>query len=197
MKKLLLFLLVTGFSFLGLAQQNQGSSVRKMLDNATRVKYEWDYANRVEFRSGIGEKARFTPATITDLNTGKVTKALYVELYVKASSMPSLNNALRSNDYYAYAWVSIDEVKKLIDFLEKYVVPNLQTKLVKKEIHYDIRATEMTISYHIINSIRKFYIQLNDYNNGNVNFNAYTFWTSTQINKIPELIEKLKTLVNS
>ena len=50
----------------------------------------------------------------------------------------------------------------------------------------------MTLTYYIYEKKRRLTIKLNVYDDSE--FNNYTFWTETQVSKIPRLLEVLKII---
>lgn len=172
----LILILVVTFS----VAQNVESTTRKFIDESqyTRINKDWNIT--AEFKSGIGEYVKFFPIEVIDLKSGEKMEALQLDMYIKKPEV------------YKTAWVGLDEVADFINFVELNVVPNLDMRLKKKSSEFIFNAKEMTLAYFVYGKKRRLTIKLNDYDNGE--FKNYTFWTETQVDKIPRLLEVLKVI---
>ena len=195
MKTTLLLLCLWVVGTLSVFAQNEESSTRKFIGKSEKTQINRDWNEIAEFKSGIGESLKFIPIEVIDLNTNEKVKSLQVEMDLKRSSVASFSNMMKTPEIHVQGWVGIDEVQDLIAFLETYVVPNIKTKLKKKSIEYIFRTKEMKMIFIVKESTRYFQIVLNDYDH-NGDF-RYTFWTKTQVDRIPKLVEVLKNLINS
>lgn len=178
MKNFILYLLlvITSLSF----GQNIQSSTRKFIDGTQFTRINKDWTTIAEFKSGIGETVEFYPIEVIDLKTGKKTEALQLDMKIK------------NPDVFKTAWIGIEEVNEFIYFIEKNVIPNLDLKFKDKSSEFIFKANEMTLSYFIYEKKRRLTIKLNSYDDSE--FKNYTFWTETQVNKIPRLLEILKII---
>jgi hypothetical protein len=172
----LLILLISIFSF----GQNIESTTRKFIDESQYTRINKDWTTTAEFKSGIGEYVKFFPVEVIDLKSGKKMNALQLDMYVKKP------------DVYKTAWVGLDEITDFINFVEKNVIPNLDMKLKKKSSEFIFNAKEVTLSYFVYEKKRRLTIKLNDYDDSEIK--NYTFWTETQVDKIPNLLEVLKLI---
>ena len=69
---------------------------------------------------------------------------------------------------------------------------NLDLKLKEKSSEFIFKAKEMTMYYFVNERTRRISIKLNSYDNDKVL--NYTFWTETQVDKIPRLLTVLKKI---
>ena len=99
---------------------------------------------------------------------------------------------IKNPDTFKTVWVGIDEIEEFITFVEKNVTPNLELKFKDKSAEFIFKAKEMTFSYFVLEKDRKITIKLNSYDNDKIL--NYTFWTETQVDKIPKLLAVLKKL---
>ena len=98
----------------------------------------------------------------------------------------------RTNNYFKSSWIDLSEVDEFIAFLEQYVVPNLKNKIEeKKSTTFIFNSKEITFNFNIEKSVRRISIYLKD--NG-ITDNEHYFWTETQMNKIPDLLNVLKQI---
>ncbi len=167
---------ITAFS----QQENEESSTRKFIDNAQFTRINKDWTTIAEFKSGIGEYVNFYPIEVIDLKTGEKINALQLDMFIK------------NPDTFKTAWVGIDEIEEFITFVEKNVIPNLELRFKDKSAEFIFKAKEMTFSYFVYEKDRKITIKLNSYDDDKVL--NYTFWTETQVDKIPKLLTVLKKI---
>ena len=99
---------------------------------------------------------------------------------------------IKNPDVFKTAWIGIEEINEFIYFIEKNVIPNLDLKFKDKSSEFIFKANEMTLTYYIYEKKRRLTIKLNVYDDSK--FNNYTFWTETQVSKIPRLLEVLKII---
>lgn len=178
-KSILLFLIL--FSVSSYSQkENIESSTRKFIDKAQFTRINKDWTTIAEFKSGIGEYVNFYPIEVIDLKNGEKVNALQLDMYIK------------NPDIFKTVWVGIDEVEEFITFVEKNVIPNLDLKFKDKSAEFIFKAKEMTFSYFVYEKERKITIKLNSYDNDKIL--NYTFWTETQVDKMPKLLTVLKKI---
>ena len=173
---LFILMISIGYSY----SQNIESSTRKFIDEAQFTRINKDWTTTAEFKSGIGEYVKFYPIEVINLKTGEKRVALQLDMYVKKP------------DVYNTSWVAYEEISEFISFIEDNVIPNLDLKFKDKSSEFIFKANEMTLSYFVYEKKRRLTIKLNSYDDSE--FTNYTFWTETQVDKIPELLEVLKKL---
>jgi hypothetical protein len=179
MKKQSLFFLFYIFSSISFGQ-NIESTTRKFIDEAQFTKISKDWNTIAEFNSGIGEYVKFFPIEVVNLKTKASQNALQLDMYIKK---PEISKTV---------WVGLDEIDEFISFIEINVIPNLDLKFKKKSTEFIFKAKEMTFSYLVDEKEKRISIILNNYEKeGQLN---YYFWTETQVDKIPRLLEVLKIL---
>jgi hypothetical protein len=160
--------------------QNVESSTRIFIEESQHTRINKDWTTTAEFKSGIGEHVRFFPIEVIDLKSGNKTEALQLDMFIKK---PDLNKT---------AWVGLNEVAEFIEFIEKHVIPNLGEKYKDKSSEFIFKAKEMTLSFYIYEKRQRITIKLNDYDDSEIK--NYTFWTETQVDKIPKLLDVLKVI---
>ena len=173
---ILFFLGSVTFSF----SQNIESSTRKFIDEAQFTRINKDWNTIATFKSGIGEHVQFFPVEVVDLKTGEIVKALQLDMYIK------------NPEVYKTAWVGIEEINEFMTFIRDHVIPNLNLKFKNKSSEFLFKANEMTFSYIVNEKEKRITIKLNDYDDLGVK--NYTFWTETQVEKIPKLLKVLNVI---
>lgn len=171
-----LFLIFTVISF----GQNIESSTRKFIDEAQFTRINKNWTTVAVFKSGIGETVEFYPVEVINLKTGEKRNALQLDMNIKKP------------DVSKTAWIGIEEINEFIGFIEDNVTPNLDLKLKDKSSEFIFKANEMTLTYFVYEKKRRLTIKLNSYDDSE--FKNYTFWTESQVNKIPRLLEVLKKI---
>jgi hypothetical protein len=160
--------------------QNIESSTRKFIDEAQFTRINKDWTTIAEFKSGIGEFVNFYPIEVINLKTGEKRVALQLDMFIKN---PDINKT---------AWIGLEEINEFIAFIEENVIANLELRFKDKSSEFIFKANEMTLSYFVYEKKRRLTIKLNSYDDSEIK--NYTFWTETQVNKIPRLLEILKIL---
>ncbi len=187
------------------------SEARTLMDNTDIVRINKDWSLVAEFRSGTGEKVEFFPVEVVDPKTGVKMIALQIDLKLKTHSGMSAMSALSgmaagglsglqsaapamaaamANNGVASAWVDYGEIDRLIEFIEKQVVPNLDKKYRKKSSEFIFHSQELTMRYLIDEDNKRISIILN---NGEGNTQMY-FYTESRAEKIDDLIPILKKI---
>ncbi|AFU68143.1 hypothetical protein P700755_001197 [Psychroflexus torquis ATCC 700755] len=173
---LLLFLIFATITF----AQNIESSTRKFIDETQFTRINKDWTTIAEFKSGIGETVEFYPIEVINLKTGEKRNALQLDMNIKKPEV------------FKTAWIGIEEINEFIHFIEDNVIPNLDLRFKDKSSEFIFKANEMTLSYFVYEKNRRLTIKLNNYDDNE--FKNYTFWTETQVDKIPRLLEILKII---
>lgn len=179
MKNQLLVLLCLISSTISIGQ-NIESSTRKFIDKAQFTRINKDWTTVAKFKSGIGESVEFYPIEVINLKTGEKRNALQLDMNIKKPEV------------FKTAWIGIEEINEFIGFIEGNVIPNLDLRFKDKSSEFIFKANEMTLSYFVFEKKRRLTIKLNSYDESE--FKNYTFWTETQVDKIPRLLEILKII---
>ncbi len=206
---LILFLLNTPYLF----AQNQAegktdkakvqSEFSKMMDNISFSKLELDESEKAVFKSGTGEFVEFYPATFTNLKTGQVTQALkIVTLYDlqndAASQLGGISMGLlggKSPRILESAFMDASEIEQLVEFFEKFVNPNLDTELGKKnQVIYGFKSKELEIRLLISRDGGKTKELLEVAMTNRPYYDKY-FWTKSQVSKTAEVVKTLKYIL--
>lgn len=177
MKKIFyLILLSSSLTF----SQNIESSTRKFIDDTQFTRINKDWTTIAEFKSGIGETVEFYPIEVINIKTGEKRNALQLDMNIKKPEV------------FKTAWIGIEEINEFIKFIEDNVIPNLDLRFKDKSSEFIFKANEMTLYYFVYEKTRRLTIKLNSYDDSE--FKNYTFWTETQVDKIPRLLEILKII---
>ncbi|SHE79822.1 hypothetical protein [Chryseobacterium sp. OV279] len=170
------------------AQQKDdlNSSTRKFIDGAdfTQVNKNWNIT--ADFRSGMGEEVSFFPVEAINLKTNQKIKSIQVDMDAKYDFMG------KSRRFFKTSWLDLNEVEEFIQFIELYVIPNIKDKTEKKQsTTYIFNSKEISFNFYIEKNTRRISIYLKDFG---VTDNEHYFWTESQVNKIPELLDVLRRI---
>jgi hypothetical protein len=171
-------LLIISYSFA--FGQNIESSTRKFIDKAQFTRINKDWTTIAEFKSGIGETVEFYPIEVINIKTGEKTNALQLDMRIKKP------------DVFKTAWIGVEEINEFINFIEENVIPNLDLRFKDKSSEFIFKANEMTLYYFVKEKDRRLTIKLNEYDD--LELKNYTFWTETQVDKISNLLNVLKSI---
>ena len=217
-KTLSLILLLISALFFSQKPAENSSKTRLFIEDADITRMNKDWSLTAQFRSGIGETVDFFPVQIINLKNGQKKNALEMDMMIKrkgngalamgilgavagAASVASggnpatmtVGNSLLAeaalNDGKVKIFVDNDEVQEFINFIETYIVPNIETKYKEKSSEFKFVATEITLIYQIIENKKRLTIKLNA-------IDDYEFWTENRADKIGEILPVLKK-VNS
>jgi len=176
------------------AQQNayarpSKSTTREFIETAKFYRINRDWNVVAEFKSGYDEYVRFFPVEVINLKNNQKIKALGLDMYV-------LGMKKKKKKGFETAWIGLDEIQEFITFIEKHILPNLNLKFKKKSSKFIFHAKEMTMSYSVREKKRRLTIDMNNYHlvDGVGNTSSFNFWTETQIDKLPKLLEVLKKI---
>lgn len=185
-KTLLIFLFAMTISLSYGQTDKTNSDTRKFIENAdiTQVNKDWNVI--ADFKSGLGEVVSFYPVEAIDLKSNQKIKSLQMDMTV------FYNVAGNSRTYFKSSWIDLNEVDEFIYFIEQYVIPNLKDKTAKNQsVTYIFNSKEITFNFYIQQNIKRISISLKD--NG-ITDNEHYFWTESQVNKIPDLLNVLKQI---
>lgn len=164
------------------AQQPKNSDTRTFIESAEFTQVNKDWNVKAEFKSGLGEIVSFFPVEAIDLKTNSKIKSLQMDM--------TINNL--NYNYFKTSWIDLNEVNEFINFLELYVIPNLNDRTENNQsTTYIFNSKEIQFNLYLAKNSRRVSIYLKDL--GVTDYNHY-FWTETQINKIPDLLNMLKKL---
>ncbi|MBP1167676.1 hypothetical protein JOE44_004560 [Chryseobacterium sp. PvR013] len=187
MKKVSIIFLLS-FCLFSNAQEKESlnSATRKFISGADFTQINKDWNVTADFRSGIGEQVSFFPVEAINLKTNQKMKSIQVNMNIKSDFMG------KSKEYFKTSWLDLDEVEEFVLFIEQYVIPNLKDKTENKQsTNYIFNSKEISFNFYIEKNTRRISIYLKDYG---ITDNEHYFWTESQVNKIPELLEILKKI---
>jgi hypothetical protein len=200
MKKVLFLLLVlTNIMLVSFAQTvyvDGNSKTRQFIGQETEFNFYRDWSYQAEFTSGIGEYVRFFPVVITNIKTGDKIKALQIEMMVKTENTGFAKPFAKKGETTSFGYIAYEEVDGFVNFLEKNIIPNLNSKYAQKSNEYIFKTKEMIFSYLIYEKERRITVGMPEININTSEFkgNFIYFWTEKNIDDVVGLVKVLKRL---
>lgn len=186
MKKIVLLLLCAGtFSF----SQQTNSTTRDFIEEAAFAQINKDWRVKAIFESGIGETLSFFPIEVIDLKSGSKIKSLQIDMDIEYT-----DSSNKKKKYFKTSWVGMDEIQEFTEFVERYVIPNLdKTTESGLSTTYYFDAKEMVFVFEIKGKNKRISVFLKD---SGVIDNDHYFWTERKIENVKELLPVLIQLKN-
>lgn len=179
---LLLFILLP---FLGIAQEISHSEPSQFIEKAGAVQINLVESQKTIFKSGLGETVSFYPAEIIDLNQNqKKISGIEVESTFITKQYQNKQDQFTKET----AWIGIDEIPALINWLESYIIPNLSNPTgTKKTVKYIYNTKEIQFKFDVYNTSQTFTITVK-----NTNYKDKYFWTESRTKDIPNILKTLR-----
>ncbi len=186
MKNLIVFstLFISFYTFS--QEKGSNSDTRNFIDNAEITQVNKDWNEVAEFKSGLAETVAFFPVEAINLKSKEKVNALQMDMDVL------YNISGKNYRYFKSSWIDLEEIDEFINFIEQYIIPNIDNKTDKrKSTTYIFNSKEIVFHFRIEKNKRRISIYLKDY--GSTDYDHY-FWTESQVNNIPKLLEMLKKI---
>ncbi len=206
MKKLLFFSILSSIVILSFGQKTnlrkqenanpqppkEESIFRQFLFNASRTRINKDWSLMADFRSGTNETVQFFPVQAIDLKTNEKMNALEIDMLIKPLQTNILQSLGSTLTITRTAWVGLEEIDDFIDFVEKFIVPNIKQKFKEKSSEYIFKSKELTFKFLVDEKGRRLTISINNYDFNEVTNSYFEFWTEAKVDNIDELLPILK-----
>lgn len=195
-----MFLFSSSFSFAQVVYVDGNSEVRKFIGKEPKFNFFRDWTYKAEYTSGIGEYVQFYPVTLSNLSTNQKMNAIQIDVMIKVdqnamAGFKSIGPKFGSKDELkSTAYMTREELKEFIDFLEKNIAPNLNVKFSKKSSQYIYKAKELVFSYLIDEKDKRVEISIPeiDRESGLNTGKFLDFWTDKNVDDVKSLITMLK-----
>ncbi|WP_154657205.1 hypothetical protein [Hugenholtzia roseola] len=184
------------------AQQNQEAKKASKLSNAIKEtnfsKIEIDASEKAVFKSGTGEYVEFYPIAFTNLKTGEYAQGLKIVTQYDLEGMgATLLGGLGgdkggSKSWTETAYLDINEVEQLIEFFDKYVLPNTDSDLERKNyVTYKFKSEEVVINLKVERDGNKT-VEIFEVLFANRPYLDRYFWTKSQVKNTAQVVKTLK-----
>jgi hypothetical protein len=171
------------------------SPIRQFLFNASRTRVNKDWSLMAEFKSGTNEYVQFYPVQVIDLVSDAKIEGLQIDMMIKPFQTSQLAISTGAVIFRS-AWIGLEEIDDFINFIEKFIIPNLKLKYKEKSSEFIFKSKELTLKYLIDEKRRRLTISMNNYDFSEINSEYFEFWTETKVDNFDDLIPILKAVKN-
>ena len=206
MKKFLLALFI--ISSLSIQAQVQraveGSSlIREQIIQTQEFNFFRDWNNVAMFKSGVGESVQIFPIKFSSVDGKVQLHGLQMYAFIK----PEGTTFRISSNYSGVAkgskglvqrsiFIDKDDVGRMITFIERDIVPNLETTYKRQSKEFVYKCKEMFFSFLIDENELRITMHLSDfgpYGDGRGSTGEQVeFWTESQVDEIPDFLKSIK-----
>lgn len=201
-----LFLFVTSINVFGQVQRAiEGQSIiRDNIIANNEFNFFRDWNNVASFKSGIGESVVLFPLVYSTPDSKITLHGLQLNVFVKRQGQVnvfvSTNISNFASDYgkdffSRSIFIDKDDVKKMITYIERDIVPNLKTTYKKQSKEYVYKCKEMFMSFLIDEKTLRITMHIMDYGplgDGKGGGEQIEFWTESQVETIPKFLGLIK-----
>ena len=208
MKKVLAFLFISIGAACSLYAQVQrvvdGSSlIREQIIQTQEFNFFRDWNNVAVFESGVGESVQIFPVKFESADGKTVLQGLQMYAFIKpeGTAFKVLNNYSgigKANKGMVQRSIYIDkaDVGRMITFIERDIVPNINKSYKKQSREYVYKCKEMFFSFLIDEKDLRITMHLTDYGpfgdgRGSTG-EQVEFWTESQVDEIPDFLKSIK-----
>lgn len=207
MKKLLIlsFTLSSLFCFGQVQRVVEGQSIiRENIIANNEFNFFRDWNNVASFRSGIGESVVLFPVVYSTHDSKITLYGMQLNAFVKrqatlggpvSTNVPNFASAYGKDFFMRSVFLDKDDVKKMITYIERDIVPNLKTTYKKQSKEYVYKCKEMFMSFLIDEKTLRITMHIVDYGplgDGKGGGDQIEFWTESQVETIPLFLSSVK-----
>lgn len=206
MKLFALLLLLISINTFGQVQRAiEGQSIiRDNIIANNEFNFFRDWNNIASFKSGIGESVILFPVIYSTPDSKITLHGLQLNAFVKrqvtSNTFVSTNvsnfAAAYGKDFFTRSiFIDKEDVKKMIAYIERDIVPNLKTTYKKQSKEYVYKCKEMFMSFLIDEKTLRITMHIADYGplgDGIGGGEQIEFWTESQVETIPKFLASIK-----
>ncbi len=206
MKHLFILLILASFNTYGQVQRViEGQSIiRDNIIANNEFNFFRDWNNTASFKSGIGESVILFPIVYSTPDSKVVLHGLQLNAFVKrqvasnvyvSTNISSFASAYAKDFFIRSIFIDKEDVKKMITYIERDIVPNLKTTYKKQSKEYVYKCKEMFMSFLIDEKQLRITMHLSDFGplgDGNGGGDQIEFWTESQVETIPKFLASIK-----
>jgi hypothetical protein len=209
MKKLLIITLFCTFTNTFLNSQVQRaidgqSIIRDNIIAHSEFNFLRNWSKNASFKSGIGESVVVFPVVFCTPDNRVNLHGLQLNAFVKrqltsttyvSSNVSNFAKGFNKDFLYRSIFIDKEDVKRLITYMERDIVPNLKTIYKEQSKEYVYKCKEMFMSFLIDEKDLRITMHIMDYGplgDGKGGGEQIEFWTESQVDKIPVFLNSLK-----
>ena len=183
---------------------NGQSVIRDNIIANNEFNFTRNWSKNTSFKSGIGESVVVFPIVFSTPDNKIVLQGLQLNAFVKkqisnttfiSSNISNFGKGFNKDFLYRSIFLDKEDVKRLITFLERDVVPNLKTTYKEQSKEFVYKCKEMFMSFLIDETDLRITMHIMDYGplgDGTGGGEEIEFWTESQVDKMPEFLTSVK-----
>jgi len=179
------------------------SIIRENIIANTEFHFYKDWSKMGLFKSGIGESVEIFPIIFNTVNTPKIELyGLQLDAEVKPRNNEMKNPlyggfGLKNKDFIKRSiFIDKPEVGKMINYIERDIIPHLKDTYKEKSKEYVFKTREMFFSFLINEKDARITMHITDFGplgDGAGGGDQIEFWTETKIEDMPKFLSTIKT----
>jgi hypothetical protein len=198
-----LFISVNTFGQVQRAIEGQ-SIIRDNIIATNEFNFFRDWNNIASFKSGIGESVILFPVIYSTPDAKITLHGLQLNAFVKrqvssttfvSTNISNLASAYGKDFFTRSIFIDKEDVKKMITYVERDIIPNLKTTYKKQSKEFVYKCKEMFMSFLIDEKTLRITMHIVDYGplgDGIGGGEQIEFWTESQVETIPKFLTSIK-----
>jgi hypothetical protein len=199
-----LFMSVSIASYAQVQRAVDGSSImREQIMLTQEFNFFRDWNDVAKFESGIGESVQVFPVKYESADGKVQLHGLQMYAFIKPEGTAfKISTNLSGLGKFGKGmvqrsiFIDKDDVARMITFIERDIVPNLNKSFKKQSKEYVYKCREMFFSFLIDEKELRITMHLSDYGpygdgRGSTG-EQVEFWTESQVDEIPEFLKSIK-----
>jgi hypothetical protein len=163
-----------------------------------------DWTKVASFKSGIGESVAVFPVIFSTPDNKTTLHGLQLNAFVKkqmssttyiSTNVSNFAKGFNKDFIYRSIFIDKEDVKRLITYIERDIIPNLKTTYKNQSKEYIYKCKEVFIAFLIDEKDLRITMHMVDFGplgDGHGGGEQIEFWTESQVDKIPEFLSSIK-----
>jgi hypothetical protein len=180
------------------------SIIRDNIIAHTEFNFFRNWTKVASFKSGIGESVAVFPVTFSTPDNKITLHGLQLNAFVKrqmttttyvSTNVSNFAKGFNKDFLYRSIFIDKEDVKRLITYIERDIIPNLKTTYKSQSKEYIYKCKEVFIAFLIDEKDLRITMHMIDYGplgDGHGGGEQIEFWTESQVEKIPEFLISIK-----
>lgn len=180
------------------------SIIRDNIIASNEFNFTRNWNNIATFKSGIGEAVVLFPIVYSSPVSKVELHGLQLNAFVKRQINSSVFVSTNTSNFatgfdksllFRSIFIDKEDVKKMITYIERDIIPNLEVSYKKQSKEYVYKCKEMFMSFLIDEKDLRITMHISDYGplgDGNDGGSQIEFWTESQVETIPKFLASIK-----
>jgi hypothetical protein len=202
------------FSILFFVNLNTYGQVQRVIEGQSIIRdniiannefnFTRNWNNTASFKSGVGEVVVLFPiifnSPVSKVELHGLQLNAFVKRQINSTTFVSTNVSNFASAYgrdllFRSIFIDKEDVKKMITYIERDIIPNLETTYKKQSKEYVYKCKEMFMSFLIDEKQLRITMHISDFGplgDGIDGGTQIEFWTESQVETIPKFLESIK-----